>query len=55
VCDTGVVVEDLGEIWSLRGDELLQLGDLADLLVREDLIFLVAVDGDTGRIVASVF
>jgi hypothetical protein len=47
VCDTGVVVEDLGEVWCLRSDELLQLGDLADLLVGEDLILLVTIDGDT--------
>ena len=55
VCNTGVVVEDLCEIGLLLLDELLQLGDLADLLVGEDLILLVAIDGNTGGVVAAVF
>lgn len=54
VCDTGVVVEDLGEVGLLLLNELLQLGDLANLLVREDLVLLVAIDGDTCRVVAAV-
>jgi hypothetical protein len=50
-----VVVEDGGHVGSLIRDELLQLGDLADLLEGEDLISLVTVDGDTGGVVSSVF
>lgn len=55
VCDTGVVVEDLGKVWLLGSDELLQLGDLADLLEGEDLVLLVAIDGETCGVVSSVF
>lgn len=55
VCNTGVVVEDLGEVGLLLLDELLELGDLAYLLVGKDLVLLVAIDGDTCRIVAAVF
>lgn len=36
-------------------DELPQLGHLADLLEGKDFIFLVAVDGQTSRVVSSVF
>jgi hypothetical protein len=55
VSDTGVRVEDLVEAKALLLDELLQRGDLADLLDCVDLIFLVAVDGETRRVVAAVF
>ena len=55
VCNTGVVVEDLCEVGLLLLDELLQLGDLADLLVGKDLVLLVAIDGNTGGVVAAVF
>ena len=55
VCNTGVVVEDLCEVGLLLLDELLQLGDLADFLEGEDLVLLVAIDGDTGGVVAAVF
>ena len=44
VCNTGVRVEDLGEIWLLLLNELLQLCDLADLLERKDLVLLVAIN-----------
>lgn len=55
VCNTGVVVEDLSEVGLLLLDELLQLGDLANFLEGEDLVLLVAIDGDTGGVVAAVF
>ena len=45
VCDTSVVIEDLGEIWFLLFNERLQLGDLANLLECKHLILLVTVDG----------
>jgi hypothetical protein len=49
-----MVVEDLGHVWLLGGDQLLELGDLANLLEGEDLILLVAIDRETGGVVASV-
>jgi hypothetical protein len=55
VGDTGVRVEDLVEVEVLLLNELLQRGDLADLLDCVDLILLVAVNGETGRVVAAVF
>lgn len=55
VCNAGVRVEDLGEVWLLILDQGLQLGDLADLLEGEDLVLLVAVYSQTGRVVAAVF
>jgi hypothetical protein len=55
VCNTGVVVKDLGEIGLLLLNELLQLGDLANLLVGEDLVLLVAIDGNTRGVVTAVF
>jgi hypothetical protein len=48
VGDTGVRVEDLVEVEALLSDELLQRGDLADLLDCVDLILLVTVDGKTS-------
>jgi hypothetical protein len=55
VCNTGVRVEDLGEIWLLVLNELLQLCDLADLLECKDLILLVAINSKTSGVVAAVF
>lgn len=54
VCNTGVRVKDLCEIWLLVLDELLELCDLAHLLVCEDLVLLVTVDGETGGVVTAV-
>ena len=54
VCNAGVRVEDLGLVEVALLDELLERGDLADLLDREDLVLLVAVDGKAGRVVATV-
>jgi hypothetical protein len=50
-----VVVKDLGHVGRLGLDELLQLGDLANLLEGKDLVLLVAIDGNTGGVVATVF
>jgi hypothetical protein len=55
VCNAGVRVEDLGQVWLLLLDQGLQLGDLADLLEGENLILLVTIYGQTGRVVATVF
>jgi hypothetical protein len=49
-----VVVKDLGHVGLLLLDELLQLGDLANLLEGKDLVLLVAIDGNTGGVVAAV-
>jgi hypothetical protein len=48
VGDTAMCVKDLCEIGLLLLDELLQLGDLADLLEGKDLISLVSVYGQTS-------
>lgn len=48
VCNTAVCVEDLCEVGLLLLDELLQLGDLADLLESKHLISLVSVDCQTS-------
>lgn len=55
VCDAGVGVKDFCEIWLLLLDQLLELGDLANLLEGKDFVALVAVDCETGRVVAAVF
>jgi hypothetical protein len=55
VGNTGVCVKDLCKIGLLLLDELLQLGDLANLLEGKDLVFLVTIDGNTGGVVATVF
>jgi hypothetical protein len=54
VSNTGVRVEDLVEVEVLLVDELLEGGDLANLLDSVDLVLLVTVDGKTGRVVATV-
>lgn len=54
VCNTGVRVEDLGLVELALLDELLEGGDLADLLDGKDLVLLVTVDGETGGVVATV-
>lgn len=55
VSNSGVVIEDLCEVWLLLLDQLLELGDLANLFEGEDLPLLVAIDGQACRVVASVF
>lgn len=54
VCNTGVRVEDLGLVELALLDELLEGGDLADLLDGKDLVLLVTIDGETGGVVATV-
>lgn len=55
VCDTSVRVENLGSVGLRLLDELLEFGDLADLLEGQNLILFVTVDREAGRIVATVF
>ncbi len=54
VGDAAVRIEHLGQIGLRVVDELLQLGDLADLLEGKHLVLLVAIDGKAGRVVAAV-
>ena len=55
MCNSGMRIEDFGHVWLLLRNELLELGDLADFLEREDLILLVSVHRKTGRVIASIF
>ena len=55
VCDTCVRIEDLGKIWLLILDELLELCNLADLLESKDFVLLVSIYSQTSRVVATVF
>lgn len=48
-------IECLGEVWLGFGDKFLQLFDLADLLEGKDLVLLVAVDGETSRVITTIF
>lgn len=48
VCNAGMCVKDLGHVWRLCCDELLELCDLAHLLECKDLISLVTIDCQTS-------
>jgi hypothetical protein len=50
-----VRIEDLGQIRLGLLNQRLQLVHLANLLVSKHLILLVSVDGETSRVVATVF
>lgn len=52
--DTGMGVENLGEVWFGLLDELLELSNLADLLESEHLVLLVAVDSYTSRVISTI-
>ena len=54
VFNAAVRVEALLKVDLLGADELLELGDLANLLEGKDLVLLVAIDGNTGGVVAAV-
>ncbi|KAI1547229.1 GlmS Glucosamine 6-phosphate synthetase contains amidotransferase and phosphosugar isomerase domain [Pyrenophora tritici-repentis] len=55
VGNAGVRVEDLVEVEVLLINKLLERSDLANLLDGVDLVLLVTIDGETGRVVATVF
>ena len=55
VGDTSVRIENLCQIGLASVDGLLQLGDLSDALESDDLVLLVSIDGQTSRVVATVF
>lgn len=54
VGNAAVRIEGLGKVELRLIYELLELGNLADLLEGVHLLLLVAIDGKTGRIVAAV-
>lgn len=54
VRNASVAVKDLVHIRLVALDQLPQLGDLADLLEGVDFVPLVAIDGETGGVVATV-
>jgi hypothetical protein len=54
VCNASVRIEDLSQVGLLLLDELLQLGNLAHFLEGKDLILLVSIYGQTGRVVATI-
>jgi hypothetical protein len=55
VSNPGVRNKSVVEINTALFDQLLQLSDLANLLVSENLALLVAIYGNTGGVVATVF
>lgn len=55
MCDACVGIKDLCEVWLLLCDELLELDNLANLLEGKHFVFLVAIYGEAGRVVAAVF
>ncbi len=54
VSNASVRVEGLGQIRLGFVDELLQLRHLSNLFERKDLILLVSVDRQTGRIITTI-
>ena len=54
VSNAAVGIERLFKIEVLAVDKLLQLRNLAHLLEGEHLVLLVAIDGKTSRVVATV-
>ena len=55
VSNASVRVKDLCHVGLALLNELLELGDLANLLESKDLILLVPVDRETSRVVATIF
>lgn len=54
VSNTSVGLESLLKVWLALRNELLQLRNLANLLVSRHLFLLVAIDGQSRRVVAPV-
>jgi hypothetical protein len=55
VGNAGMRVEDLCQVHSRLGDELLELCNFSDLLEGVDLVLLVAIDSKAGRVIPAVF
>lgn len=54
VSNAAVGVKGLAQVERVAVDQLLELSNFADLLEGVHLIFLVAIDGETGRVVPTV-
>jgi len=54
VGNTSVRVKDLVQVEVLLLDQLLQRGHLANLLDSKNLVLLIAIDGQTSRVVSTV-
>jgi hypothetical protein len=50
-----VRIKDLSQVGLLILDQLLQLGNFADLLEGKDLVLLVTIYSQTSRVIATVF
>lgn len=46
-------IENLGQVWLRLGDQFFELGHFAHLFKREDLVFGVAVNGKTCRVIST--
>ena len=44
VCNASVRIENLGQIWVLLFDKLLELGDLANLFESENFILFITIN-----------
>ena len=55
VGDADVRVEDFCGVWLRLLDEAPQFCDFANLLESKDLVSLVAIYGETSRIITTVF
>jgi hypothetical protein len=53
--NSGVRVKNLAHIKGSLVDKLLQLGHLAHLLEGENLLLLVTINSETGRVISAVF
>jgi hypothetical protein len=54
VGNAAVRIEGLGQVELRLIYELLELCDLANLLEGINLLLLVAIDGETGRVVTAI-
>ena len=55
VCNANLRIEDLAHIWFCLRNELFQLGHFAHLFECKDLILLIPINGQSSRVVASIF
>ena len=54
VCNASVAVKDFVHIWLGLCDKVFELGDLSNFLECKHFIFLVSVDCEARRVIASV-
>lgn len=55
VSDTSVGLESFFQVWFALRNEFLQLCNLSNFLVSRNFLSLVAIDGQSRGIIASVF